>query len=379
MTNSCYDIELDYRILEIIDSKNFAQFNQLKKNLKLDSNTLNNHLKFLQENGIIKREENSPGYSRKIEYTDIAKMKRKYKILDIDYSNKKRICNNRYKIENKIERKNRRKKIFSYILLLIAYNYMKYVKTHENKASELGMSYLDDEEIISFYWLETKKGFSIEDIKEHDFALDFFQSLFSSNEFKEETIRMLINEFNSDGIIKINIEGRYEIVDKTLENLLICCRQILVSFLKRIKKYWYSISKKPTKEEANWLYLVLGNKESSYFFQNIEYNRAKKKTIKDLFIKYHFDSKYHDPETIKNFINKNSKIFTKKGIKDYIKNEINYAIEDDYNRIVYNQGIRKLIDEGRYEFILNEIEKIVNPAFSNYMFDLKLRARPKNR
>jgi hypothetical protein len=100
-------------------------------------------------------------------------------------------------------------------------------------------------------------------------------------------------------------------------------------------QYWFILDKKPNWEENQWFNFVVGEKAVIDLFTKIDNNRVEKKTIRELYIEYHFKNRELDKEMINRDLNTKKRyyletfqidIFTKKGMKDYIFTKSNQSI-----------------------------------------------------
>lgn len=189
----------------------------------------------------------------------------------------------------------------------------------------------------------------------------------------------------------------YQIYD-VLKELLIWCFNILRKFVSMMIQYWFILDKKPKREEAQWFNFVVGEKAAIDLFTKIDKNRVEKKTIRELYIEYHFKNRELDKEMIDRDLNTKKTyyldtyqidIFTKKGMEDYIFTKSNQSITlhnhckliagdfkdsdndkkyDEYDKEKY----QKLVNTKKYQWIFEELLDIINPPFSRSKYEVKL-------
>ena len=93
-------------------------------------------------------------------------------------------------------------------------------------------------------------------------------------------------------------EERYDIEDDVLKELLVWCYNILMAFASMMNQYWFILSKKPKPEESQWFSFIVGEDTTTNLFLKIDKNRIEKKTIRELYIEYHFKDRVLDKEII---------------------------------------------------------------------------------
>lgn len=386
MINTCYDPTVDEEIFKILDSKKettFTElFNTLNKNKSINSHTtISQHLKYLTNNKKILLWERNPEVRKgSIKFTHEAEKKRRWDLLTIDYSNKK-VCKE-WRENMKIKEINeRRKQAILFLLLAVANGYTGYKVSLK---PQLGDVLLRDSSgnplTISDEY--TDEGFLPTDLDREDFQLSVIYNFLHFNKFTKEETEDIIKEFEKNGDVKFrkirrrNKEIGYDVEDEVLKDLLIQCCYILSIVFDRIREYWYILSKiKLTQDEFYWFRFIVGDRIATKFFQKIEENRAKGKTIKDLYMEFH--ERNTNKETAKKIVENKEKhspkYFTKsKFEKTLFSHSIVEILEIPCKNITSNKKIQQIINEKKYSFIVNELFDIVYPPFSRELFKVKL-------
>ena len=379
---NCYDIDLDEKILDAIKNsqEGKATFNKLVETLETTTpRTLIKHLHFLVKQEIIIWERNrGAGRKGNMELTDKTKIQRKYHILEFDYSDKKGLCKEK-KIEiEKNEKKKRRRKLFLFLLLAVASGYTGYKITSKPQIGDIMIRDSIGRSIAVS--TSSKKGFSPDDLIRKDFQLSPIHNYFNYNRFTKQDIEEIIEEIENNQDIQLGkimereSDIRYDLKDNDLKDFILSCYDILSNFLYLIEQYWFILSKKPKPEETKWYYFIVGDTHAIKFFQKIEENRAKKKTVKDLYIESNFRN--HNTElkdiTIIEIEKINPKIFSRKGMEKNILFNSNsiLLLKEQCKYINSNKKFLKLIQEKKYEFITDELVNLVNPPFSKKIYNI---------
>jgi hypothetical protein len=390
----------------IENNNNETRFNLLVNKLGKSPRTISKHLSFLtkEENKILTWEKNAHGKKGVIKFTDKSLIQRKYDFLTIDYTNQKGVCvewKKNFKIKDS---KKRKKKTILFLLLAAAYGYNIHKVTSELQAGFIPIN--NQQEKPSFISISHQEGFSVEDFREERFNEDFHKKDFrlpgihgilALNKFTKSEIENMLEELKKNKDIIFNTvigndgKVRYIIADSVLKDLLIWCCNILRDFVSMMIQYWFILSKSPKSEERRWFSFIVGEDFAINLFQKIEENRVRKKTIKDLYIEYHF--KNLDKEKVDRIVKYKEEyypnIFTKNGMIDFIfihssENTIlqNHCkliagdYEDEKSNKKYNKDdkmkYQKLINSKKYQWIFEELEDIINPVFSKNKYEVQL-------
>lgn len=382
MKETCYDPNIDQEIFEIIDSNNnngiVTTFNKLVESLGRSSRTVSKHLDFLaNDQRILLWTQGKPGYSGSIKFTIDAEKQRKYGLLKMDkmdYSNKRGICKE-WKQKNKIDTaKERERKKVLFLLLSAAHGSIYYRPSDETPS---GFSYFAEQD-FSLSEIEEQKNNS------NGGHFPMFNNIDFSMPFnKSETEKLLYDLEKDEYILFRKILGqdgnvRYDIQDQILKELLMWCSQILLTHVSLLKTYWLITNTIPTKE-WEWFRLIVGPEKATEFFFQIEENIRTKKSIKELYIETCW--KGVNEEEAKNIIKEaeesNPKYFVKKEIKKRMfetsrTGSIVSIRVDSLHNITNNEKIQKLIQEGKYKWIIEYLIDIINPEFSRSYFNVKL-------
>jgi len=421
---TCYDPKIDDEILKIIDRDKETRFNMLvveigklltihlkqkKKKLKKIERmgirrTIRRHLTFLSEDNnkiLLWTRPAIPGKAGSIKYTPQAEIKRKYGFLTIDYSGKRGICKEWKESMKGKKIKERKKKTILFLLIAFAYGYTGYKPTSEPQPGDIVIK--DDKGKLIDVSPYFKNGFSIEDLDREDFQLSAIHSILQLNKFTKSEIEEMLEELKKHkGVILRPVIGsdgkeeRYDIEDDVLKELLLWCCNILMNFASMMNQYWFILGKKPKPEESQWFSFIVGEDTTTNLFLKIDKNRIEKKTIRELYIEYHFKDTVLDKEIIDRDLKDKEAyfrdtykldIFTKKGMEEYIFKQSNQSIilHDHCNLIAGNfeesdkkynkydkEKYQKLINTKKYQWIFEELLDIINPPFSRSKYQVKL-------
>jgi DNA-binding transcriptional ArsR family regulator len=408
---NCYNPSLDEKIFEIVENNNNneIQFNTLVVLLNKSSRTISKHLKFLEYKEIIIRKKGEPGKKGSIQFTPSARTKRELGILTIDYTGergKSGICKEwreNFEINNIIERK---KKIILFLLTGSAYGYTDYSYKVTSESRLTGGTTIKDVNVS----ISSARGFSTEDLDRVDRNdSELFHRITSPilrilrlNRFTKSAIEAMLKELKKKGIITFRevignngkkernitlkkVMGkdsklRYDIEDEVLKELLILCFKIMTALLSLMFQYWFILGKYPlSKDEAQWYTFIVGEEAAADLFLKIKEDRAtkKKKTIKELFAEYHFKNRRKKilDRYLKPLEAHYPNIFTKKGMEDYIFNQSKESIVlHKYCNLIASdkEKYQELVKEEKYQWIFEELVKIVNPPFSRNKYKVKL-------
>ena len=395
----CYDPSSDEKIFKMIENNNNeTQFNTLVKELDHSPRTISKHLEFLtnDKNKLLIWKKNRSGVKGSIKFTIDSEIKRKYGFLKVDYSDKWRSICKEWKDNNKDrEIKERKRQTILFFLIAVASGYTGYKVTSEQQAGNIPIN--DHQGRPLYISISTQEGFSIEDFHREDFQLSAIHSLLRFNRFTKLELETMLEELQKNEDISfrtvIGDDGkiRYDIADNLLKELLIWCFNILRNFVSMMIQYWFILSKSPKSEERQWFSFIVGEDVAINLFQKIEENRVRKKTIKALYIEYHF--KNLDKEKVDRIVKYKEEyypnIFTKNGMIDFIfthssENTIlqNHCkliagdYEDEKSDKKYNKSdkkkYQKLINTKKYQWIFEDLLDIINPPFSRSKYQVKL-------
>jgi hypothetical protein len=402
LTKSCYDPTLDEKIFEIIDIHGETRFNTLVELLNKSTRTISNHLDFLtNDQKLLEWTKNKPGYEGSIKLTTTSKIKRRYGIFSIDYSHKRGLCSE-WRERMEISKKNDRKtKLLLFLLIALSSGYMSYknsskggivIKAGGNDTTTKTVAITD----------EPKYGFSPQDLERNDFQLSIIHTSIRLNRFGKEEANDLLNEINTYKdieLIPISYNGRikYKIKDETLQDFLIYCSNIITTLVHVMRAYFFFIKKQRQKEAIQWFYNIFGDEAATMFFTKIDENKAKRKSLEDLYIEfYQHDKQFPNEKDNKKFVDNiiqscrklDKDFFTKKKLENRLlgKNNPNSLVAQ---LIIHNEDINQRQEKyehpegGRYPFIQlkdkypflfegNELKNLVNPPFSQKWFKMDL-------
>lgn len=412
-SKSCYDPDTDENLIKAIETSEEGKysFNELKKELATSARTLTKHLNILEARNIIERDKIEIPWSRKKRYirlTQNTKIKRKYYgSFRLDYRNVKALCKDKKDMIEKDRQKYRRMKLVLFLLFALASGYIGY-KNSLSKGGVIikGLDQEDGNATKSIATtnrtvtaLDPEPGFSPNDLERRDYQLSIIQTSMRSNRFEKDETDEIMNEISKYKEIELerflyNGKIRYEIVDKTLKEFLIYCCNIITTLVQVMRAYFFLFNKQGEPDERQWFYDILGDETANAFFQQIEENKAEKKTIRDLYIEfYQYDRQFPNDKDNRKFVNQviqsclklDKDFFTKKKLENRLLSRSNHnslvaQLITDSEDINQRQEKFEQLKE-KYPFIFDEIKDIENPPFSQKWFKIKLflSALPKEK
>lgn len=250
-----WDNALDERIIhEIEGNGGRTHFYHLWNVSRINKTTLNEHLKRLETQDIIQKDENPQmGKKRYIRLTDKAILKKSLDILE--------------GLKSK-EITKRHKKLIMLILGMTTNSYVGHIKSDGSiNRGEYSRGLKSD--LISKY-----PGISITDIQNRD----IYNSIV--NDFSVEEITESINRLNQAKVIgpvfTFADDAMRHMFDTEYEKLIPFinhCFHFLGIFVLNMKNKWLHLRKKPTSEEINWFVSIVGKNEMRLFFTGLEEER----------------------------------------------------------------------------------------------------------
>jgi hypothetical protein len=412
LSNTCYDPDLDNQIIEIIENnEGETRFNTLCDLLEKGPKIISRHLEFLTYDQKILEWGKSPhGKKGSIKLTTISKIKRKYGIFSIDYSNKRGLCS-KWREQTEISKKSdRKRKLMLFLLLVLASGYMSY--KNSSKGGIVIREGASNDPIATKTVAITEEpeyGFSPDDLIRDDYQLSTIHTSMRLNRFSREEAKDLLNEIREYKDIELkpisyNGHIKYKIKDETLQDFLIYCSNIITTLVQVMRVYFFFIKKQRQKEAIQWFYNILGDEAATMFFTKIDKNRAKKKSLEDLYIEfYQYDNQFPNEKDNKKFVDNiiqscrkldkelNKDFFTKKKLENRFlgknnPNSLVYQLIMDSENINQRQEKYEHPKGGRYPFIQlkkkypflfddgssNELKNLVNPPFSQKWFKIDL-------
>ncbi len=233
-----------------------THYYHLLKTFGMSSKTLNEHLKRLEEQEIIHKDEFQIGKKRYIRFTPKAILKILLGILEVKPKN----VTMRYK------------KVILLILGTISKSYV----GHVNSDGSLRESGHIPGQLYTTLGTEFP-GVTVTDVLNHNRQVDNNNYIF--DDFSQEEIVSSINKLRQAKVILPSItstkEGRY-IFDSDYQKLypfLRDCYHILWILLINMQHKWVHIRKKPTSEEVNWFIFIVGRVKMNSFFTSLNEER----------------------------------------------------------------------------------------------------------
>lgn len=214
--------------------------------------TLNEHLKRLEEQEIIHKDENPQiGKKRYIRLTSKAILKKSLDILE--GVNPKNVTI-------------RHKKLLRLIIGMICQSYIGHMKsdgTIEDYEHRKGPGRLTTSLTTEF------PGISIADVKNQNIHTGISYEEITELINKLDREKITIPVLTEDGEIRIHFNSGYE----KLTSFINRCFGILWLLVVNMKHKWFSLRKKPTSEEISWFISIVGKKEMNSFFTGLEEER----------------------------------------------------------------------------------------------------------
>jgi hypothetical protein len=383
LSSTCYDPLVDEEIFKILDNRNETTFTEIVKKLNNNKSinsrtTVSHHLEFLANNKIITWIRN-PQVRRSIKYTTTAEKQRRYGLLRVDYSNKRGICKE-WKKQNQIniikERENNK---ILFLLLSAAYGSFDFKPSTTPKPGDIVIK--DSKRISKTVSISKDEGFSPFDLYKNESQFSIMRDYFNFDHFSKDEIEQIIKDIGKDISLRtiLGKDGksiRYDIEDDVLKKLLIWCTNILKDYVLLMQRFWFVTNTLPIKER-NWFSLIVGPSKAAELFTEIEENKRSKRSIKDLYIEVFYAGIDRDlvNKIIKEKEKSNPNYFTKNELKKRMFNSsfdfISY-IKMECQTIETDKNIQKLIENKKYDWVIEKLPEIINPKFSRHLFQVKL-------
>lgn len=384
MSSTCYDPLVDEEIFKILDNRNETTFTEIVKKLNNNKSinsrtTVSHHLEFLANNKIITWTRNPQVRRGSIKYTTTAEKQRRYGLLRVDYSNKRGICKE-WKKQNQINIiKERENKKILFLLLSAAYGSLDFKTSVIPKPGDVVIK--DSKRISKTVSISKDEGFSPFDLYKNESQFSIMRDYFNFDHFSKNEIEQIIKDISKDISLRtiLGKDGksiRYDIEDDVLKKLLIWCTNILKDYVLLIQRFWFVTNTLPIKER-NWFSLIVGPNKAAELFTEIEENKRSKRSIKDLYIEVFYDGIDRDlvNKIIKEKEKSNPNYFTKNEMMKRMFNSsfdfISY-IKMDCQTIETDKNIQKLIEDKKYDWVIEKLPEIINPKFSRNLFQVKL-------
>jgi hypothetical protein len=383
-SNTCYDPLIDDEIFKILDQNNETTFTETFEKLKKEEwinsrTTLSRHLEFLENKKIITWIRDPRVRKGSIKYTTTAEKQRRYGLLRVDYSNKRGICKE-WKKQNQINIiKERENKKILFLLLSAAYGSLDFKTSVIPKPGDVVIK--DSKGISKTVSIAKEEGFSPFDLDKKEYQFSIIRDNFNFDYFSKNEIEQIIKDISKDISLRriLGKDGksiRYDIEDDVLKKLLIWCTNILKDYVLLMQRFWFITNTLPIKER-DWFRLIVGPNKAAELFTEIENNKLNRRTIKDLYKEIFYS------DIDKNLVNKiikekeesNPQYFTKKEMMKRMFNSsfdfISY-IKMDCQTIETDKNIQKLIEDKKYDWLIEKLPEIINPKFSRNHFQVKL-------
>jgi hypothetical protein len=384
LSSTCYDPSVDEEIFKILDNRNETTFTEIVKKLNNNKSinsrtTVSHHLEFLANNKIITWTRNPQVRRGSIKYTTTAEKQRRYGLLRVDYSNKRGICKE-WKKQNQINIiKERENKKILFLLLSAAYGSLDFKTSVIPKPGDVVIK--DSKGISKTVSIAKEEGFSPFDLDKKEYQFSIIRDNFNFDYFSKNEIEQIIKDISKDISLRriLGKDGksiRYDIEDDVLKKLLIWCTNILKDYVLLMQRFWFITNTLPIKER-DWFRLIVGPNKAAELFTEIENNKLNRRTIKDLYKEIFYS------DIDKNLVNKiikekeesNPQYFTKKEMMKRMFNSsfdfISY-IKMDCQTIETDKNIQKLIEDKKYDWLIEKLPEIINPKFSRNHFQVKL-------
>ena len=195
----------------------------------------------------------------------------------------------------KDRQKYRRMKLVLFLLFALAYGYIGYKNSSKGGVVVKEVEQEDGNAIKFIAATSTNRtvsaidpepGFSPNDLERSDYQLTIIQTIMRLNRFEKDEIDEIMNEIAEYNEIELerflyNGKIRYKIVDKTLEEFLSYCCNIITTLVQVMRVNFFLFNKQGEPDERQWFYDIAGDETANAFFQLIEENEAEKKTIRD--------------------------------------------------------------------------------------------------
>ena len=384
MSSTCYDPLVDEEIFKILDNRNETTFTEIVKKLNNNKSinsrtTVSHHLEFLANNKIITWTRNPQVRRGSIKYTTTAEKQRRYGLLRVDYSNKRGICKE-WKKQNQINIiKERENKKILFLLLSAAYGSLDFKTSVIPKPGDVVIK--DSKRISKTVSISKDEGFSPFDLYKNESQFSIMRDYFNFDHFSKNEIEQIIKDISKDISLRtiLGKDGksiRYDIEDDVLKKLLIWCTNILKDYVLLIQRFWFVTNTLPIKER-NWFSLIVGPNKAAELFTEIEENKRSKRSIKDLYIEVFYDGIDRDlvNKIIKEKEKSNPNYFTKNELKKrmfHLSYDFISYIKMDCQTIETDKNIQKLIEDKKYDWVIEKLPEIINPKFSRNLFQVKL-------
>lgn len=384
MSSTCYDPLVDEEIFKILDNRNETTFTEIVKKLNNNKSinsrtTVSHHLEFLANNKIITWTRNPQVRRGSIKYTTTAEKQRRYGLLRVDYSNKRGICKE-WKKQNQINIiKERENKKILFLLLSAAYGSLDFKTSVIPKPGDVVIK--DSKRISKTVSISKDEGFSPFDLYKNESQFSIMRDYFNFDHFSKNEIEQIIKDISKDISLRtiLGKDGksiRYDIEDDVLKKLLIWCTNILKDYVLLIQRFWFVTNTLPIKER-NWFSLIVGPNKAAELFTEIEENKRSKRSIKDLYIEVFYDGIDRDlvNKIIKEKEKSNPNYFTKNELKKrmfHLSFDFISYIKMDCQTIETDKNIQKLIEDKKYDWVIEKLPEIINPKFSRNLFQVKL-------
>jgi hypothetical protein len=375
---------VDEEIFKILDNRNETTFTEIVKKLNNNKSinsrtTVSHHLEFLDNNKIITWTRNPQVRRGSIKYTTTAEKQRRYGLLRVDYSNKRGICKE-WKKQNQINIiKERENKKILFLLLSAAYGSLDFKTSVIPKPGDVVIK--DSKRISKTVSISKDEGFSPFDLYKNESQFSIMRDYFNFDHFSKNEIEQIIKDISKDISLRtiLGKDGksiRYDIEDDVLKKLLIWCTNILKDYVLLIQRFWFVTNTLPIKER-NWFSLIVGPNKAAELFTEIEENKRSKRSIKDLYIEVFYDGIDRDlvNKIIKEKEKSNPNYFTKNELKKrmfHLSFDFISYIKMDCQTIETDKNIQKLIEDKKYDWVIEKLPEIINPKFSRNLFQVKL-------
>jgi hypothetical protein len=375
---------VDEEIFKILDNRNETTFTEIVKKLNNNKSinsrtTVSHHLEFLDNNKIITWTRNPQVRRGSIKYTTTAEKQRRYGLLRVDYSNKRGICKE-WKKQNQINIiKERENKKILFLLLSAAYGSLDFKTSVIPKPGDVVIK--DSKRISKTVSISKDEGFSPFDLYKNESQFSIMRDYFNFDHFSKNEIEQIIKDISKDISLRtiLGKDGksiRYDIEDDVLKKLLIWCTNILKDYVLLIQRFWFVTNTLPIKER-NWFSLIVGPNKAAELFTEIEENKRSKRSIKDLYIEVFYDGIDRDlvNKIIKEKEKSNPNYFTKNELKKrmfHLSFDFISYIKMDCQTIETDKNIQKLIEDKKYDWVIEKLPEIINPKFSRHLFQVKL-------
>jgi DNA-binding HxlR family transcriptional regulator len=256
-----WDKSLDEKIISELEHGGKTHFYHLWKILQASRNTLNKHLKKLEDQEVIAKDDNPKiGKKRYIRLTDKAILRKSLHILE------------------QVQPRNvtmRHRKLILLILEMIGNSYVGHVRNDGSLMAESLMKGNLPPGSLTSDFMPDFPGITVGAVVNKD----FYTTIVEDNEFSYEEITGIIHKLDEAKVISplfLTSGEERQVFDTEFQKLywlLKHCFGILDNLLCNMQDKWILLKKKPTSEELNWFVTIVGKRKMNSFFTRLKEER----------------------------------------------------------------------------------------------------------